>query len=52
MTNEQIKTLRVGDYIDYHINGRVINLEVLEVRVIGADALMATQERTTTPMLA
>ena len=35
MTNDQILALRVGDYIDHHTNGRVINLEVMAIRATG-----------------
>ena len=35
MTNNQIKNLRIGDYIDHHCNGRVTNLEVKAIHVTG-----------------
>ncbi len=35
MTNDQILSIKVGDYIDHHCNGRVINLEVKAVRATG-----------------
>lgn len=35
MTNKQVENVQVGDYIDHHINGRVINMEVKAVRTVG-----------------
>lgn len=35
MTNDQILNVRVGDFIDHHCNGRVINQEVLAIRAVG-----------------
>jgi len=35
MTNDQVLNVQVGDYLDHHVNGRVISLEVKAVRNIG-----------------